>query len=69
MQKYNEKKIAGLILAIDFRKALDSISHSYIQSVLTKFNFGKDICDWINLFFNYREGRMLLNEHLTDKFS
>ena len=44
MQKYNEKKIAGLILAIDFRKAFDSINHDYIQAVLKKFNFGKNIC-------------------------
>ena len=67
MQEYNQKKIAGLILAINFRKAFDSINHSYIQSVLKKFNFGKDICDWINLFFNNREGIILLNGHLTDQ--
>ena len=34
---------------------------------LKKFNFGKDICDWINLFFNNRQGRILLNGHLNDK--
>ena len=31
MQNYNDNKIAGLILAIDFRKAFDSINHDYIQ--------------------------------------
>ena len=56
MQNYNEKEIAGLILAIDFRKAFDSINHEYIQAVLKKFNFGNDICDWVKLFFNEREG-------------
>ena len=65
MQEYN-KKNSGLILAIDFRKAFDSINHSYIQSLFKKFNFGKDICDGINHFFNNREGRILLNGHLTD---
>ena len=45
MHNYNEKKIAGLKLAIDFRKAFDSINHEYIQAVLRKFNFGNDICD------------------------
>ena len=45
MQEYNQKKIAGIILATDFRKAFESINHSYIQAVLTKFNFGKQICD------------------------
>ena len=69
MQIYNEKKIAGLILAIDFRKAFDSINHDYIQAVLKKFNFGKNICEWVQLFFNDREGRILMEGHLTDKIS
>ena len=67
MQNYNEKKIAGLILAIDFRKAFDSINHGYIQAVLRKLNFGNDICDWVKLFFN--EGRILMDGHLTDKIT
>ena len=69
MQNYNEKRIAGFILAIDFRKAFDSINHEYIQAVLKKFNFGKDICDWVKLFFNDREGRILMDGHLTDKIT
>ena len=54
MQEYNQKKIAGLILAIDFRKAFDSINHSYIQTAL-KIKFEKNICEWVNLFSKYRE--------------
>ena len=45
MKNYNEKKIASLILAIDFKKAFDSINHNYIQKVLKNFNFGADICN------------------------
>ena len=45
MKKYNEKKIMSLILAIDFKKAFDSINHNYIKKVLKNFNFGVDICD------------------------
>ena len=40
IQEYNQKKIAGLILAIDFRNVFDSINHSHIQAELTIFNFG-----------------------------
>ena len=67
MKKSNEKKIANLILCVDFRKAFDSISHTYIQNALKNFNFGEDFCDWIQLFFCNREGRILMNGHLTDK--
>ena len=41
MQEHNQKKIAGLILAIYFRKAFDSIHHSYIQAVLKKLTLAK----------------------------
>ena len=47
IKNYNNKKIASLILCIDFRKAFDSINHSYIQNALKELNFGKDFCDWI----------------------
>ena len=29
--------------------------------------FGKYICDWVNLFFKYREWRILLGGKLTDR--
>ena len=67
MQEYNPKKVAGLILAIDFRKAFDSINHSYIQAVLKKIYVGKDICAWVDLFFKDRDGRVLMGGHLTGK--
>ena len=66
MKDYN-KKIASLILCIDFWKAFDSISHTYIQNALKQLNFGEDFCDWIQLFFCNREGRILMDGHLTDK--
>ena len=34
-----------------------------------KINFGNDICDWVKLFFNDREGRILMDGHLTDKIT
>ena len=61
------KKNASLILCIDFHKAFDSISYIYIQNALKQFNFGEDFCDWIQLFFFNREGRILMDGHLTDK--
>ena len=41
--------ISGIILLIDFEKAFDSISFSYILDTLKFFNFGPDIIKWINL--------------------
>ena len=67
MKNSNDKKIASLILCIDFCKAFDSISHTYTQNALKELNFGEDFCDWIQLFVFNREGRILMDGHLTDK--
>ena len=61
------RKNASLILCIDFCKAFDSISHTYIQNALKELKFGEDFCDLIRLIFCNREGRILMDGHLTEK--
>ena len=63
----NKKKIESLILAIDFKKAFDSIDQNFIQKCLKAFNFGKSIQKWIKLFFKGREAYILLGGFLTEK--
>ena len=67
MEHVNQKKIASLILLVDFKKAFDSITHNFIQTVLKSLNFGKDICDWVLLFFGNRCGYIMMGGHLTDQ--
>ena len=69
MEHVNEKKIASLILLVDFKKAFDSITHTFIQTVLKSLNFGKDICDWVQLFFGNRCGYIMMGGHLTDQIT
>ena len=40
MQFTEEQNIPGLLLLIDFEKAFDSVSWSFINKVLKFFNFG-----------------------------
>ena len=44
--KKNNK--VGLLLAIDFEKAFDSISHSFIIKTINYFGFGYSFIKWIN---------------------
>ena len=44
--------IPGLLLLIDFEKAFDSLSWSFIQKVLKFLNFGPSICRWIETFYS-----------------
>ena len=43
---------AGLLLLIDFEKAFDSISHSFIIKCLHFFGFGFSFIKWINLLLH-----------------
>ena len=43
---------AGLLLCIDFEKAFDSISHSFIIKTLHFFGFGHSFIKWINVLLN-----------------
>ena len=46
------KNRAGLLLLIDFEKAFDSISHTFIIKSLHFFGFGHSFIKWINLLLN-----------------
>ena len=49
---YTEKNnIPGMIVSIDFEKAFDSISWSFLQKSLEFFNFGPKFCQWIKTFY------------------
>ena len=52
MQFADEKNIPGLLLLIDFEKAYDSLSWSFMKNVLKSFNFGPSIIKWISTFYN-----------------
>ena len=67
MKSVNERQKASLILLIDFKKAFDSIDHTFISTILTELGFGGDIVKWISLFFDSREAYILLGGHLIKK--
>lgn len=49
LQFTEEEHIPGLLLIIDFEKAFDSLSWSFINKVLKFFNFGPSIINWITV--------------------
>ena len=52
MQFVDEKNIPGLLLLIDFEKAYDSLSWSFMKKNLKSFNFGPSIIKWVLTFYN-----------------
>ena len=52
MHHTEEHNLPGLLLLVNFEKAFDSVSRSFIYKVLEFFGFGNSIISWIKLFNN-----------------
>ena len=69
MNHTEQNNIPGLLLHIDFEKAFDSLSWSFIQKVLKFLNFGPSICRWIETFYNNITSSVIQCGHLSESFS
>ena len=43
--------VPGILISVDFHKAFDSLTHTFLYAVLEKFNLGPIFCQWILLFY------------------
>ena len=50
MDYAKKKDFTGMLLLVDFTKAFDSVSHSFIVNCLTTFGFSVNFIGWIKLF-------------------
>ena len=48
--QYLEHNLTGQLMLVDFQKAFDSVSWSFLNKVLKMYNFGNEFCKWINIF-------------------
>ena len=60
--------IPGLLLLVDFEKAFDSISWSFIDTVLDIFNFKCSIKSWIRTFYKNSVSAVIQNGYLSESF-
>ena len=65
--KHNKK--IGLLLLIDFEKAYDSLSFSFIKKALQFLNFGENICKWVDILLNNFYAVINHCGNLSKKFS
>ena len=64
----NNNKV-GLLLLIDFEKAFDSISHSFIVKTLHFFGYGYSFIKWINLILNDLSSCINHCGNITERFN
>ena len=58
----------GLLVAIDFQKAFDSINHDFMFKVLSVFNFGPSLTRWIQIFYKNISSTVMNNGYTTAPF-
>ena len=63
-----QQNIPGLILSIDFEKAFDTVSWTFISKTLDYFNFGESIKKWIHIFQKGAETSILQNGLMSEFF-
>ena len=68
MDHTEENNLPGLLLLVDFEKAFDSVSWSFIYKVLEYFGYGKSIISWIKLFNNNAKLRINQGGNLSTFF-
>ena len=58
----------GIMVAIDFKKAFDSLEWLFIKLSMIKFNFGDNIIRWVSIFYQNIQTAVLNNGFMTNFF-
>ena len=64
---YNTNGLKGALLAIDFKKAFDSVSHEFLWQTMESFGFGKGMINMIKLLYRGAESAVM-NEGISSKY-
>jgi len=62
-------KNSGILVAIDFEKAFDSLDHTYLLKVFNAFNFGPSFIQWIRTLYSNISSCIINNGFTSDYFA
>ena len=66
---YTDKEdIPAMLFTVDFEKAFDSVSWSFLQKCLHFFKFGPDMIRWISTFYNNISTCIAVNRQYSEWF-
>ena len=63
------RDISGILVAIDFEKAFDSLNFSFLLRVLHAFNFGPSFIQWVRVLYNKVSSCVMNNGFTSGPFS
>ena len=64
----NKNQKTGILLLIDFEKAFDSVSWSFLDKSLSYFNFGPTLQKWIKIFYTNIKSSVMINGKVSNWF-
>lgn len=62
------KSRSGIALFLDFKKAFDSLDHSFIKKALNSFNFGQSIIRWFSTMYSNANSCIINNGYTSEYF-
>ena len=69
MEYTKEKDIPGILVAIDFEKAFDTLNLNFLIRTLHKFNFGPSFIQWIRTLYKNVKSCVMNNGFTTGPFT
>ena len=63
------ENIPGLLIFIDFQKALDSLEWNFLLRCLESFNFGSSLIRWVITFYKNIQSGVINNGIISDFFT
>jgi hypothetical protein len=64
IHELHRKKMSGVVLKLDFKKAYDKVNWSFLQQTLRMKGFVEKWCQWINHFVTKGSIGIKVNENL-----
>ena len=58
----------GILVAIDFEKAFDTVNFNFLIRTLHKFNFGPSFIQWIRVLYEHSSSCVMNNGFTTGPF-
>jgi hypothetical protein len=68
VHKLHRKKLDGVLLKIDFKKAYDKVKWPFLQQTLRMKGFDSKWCKWINDFVSRGSVRVRVNDDICHYF-
>ena len=61
-------KLGGIVMALDFQNAFNTVEHNFVYDALRKFNFGSNFVQWIKILHTGAELSVINNGYTSKWF-